>query len=366
MEFYKYLLKTALKRGINFINKLWSIITDPKQFAISNINKPNAKFHAIMFLTISIVMSTILLLPTRIPSINYEGLVISCMRLIICGLTIAGLAAGVMFLIWKVVAAKLDFGTVLILSSYFSSISNFIWAATSLLAVGFVYCLDKENADAILNGYSNLIAMEGWGFKSYLITIIVGTAALIFWSYRVWGTYRYFANVSRVRSAFAFCSYLVFFPVLFYLSGVASAGVISPILPSQKIAQTFPKELIGTWKKIKLADDKSGPEITGYTFSERGGYSTFKATSNKHCGVAVYGVMGNIEVKEASLILTPLRNIKTLENCSRSELEKVSQYIPEVYQYSINKRDTGWGLCLAGKFGKECFLPDRQGDVKKG
>ena len=165
----KVFLSTVLYWLPAFFHQVWSIASDPKAFVAK---KSGQSIHAVQdglqFLSVSIVLMIVLLVPLHITAVMNESDYTTVTRFIIVGIFNLSLSVGVLALSWRIVGGQVPLTNFFVASCYFSGIANLIWAVVSLAALGTLYTFDPIHFDEIRKGHITLEAMDSVGWKAYL------------------------------------------------------------------------------------------------------------------------------------------------------------------------------------------------------
>jgi|SRR5579862_3631321 len=114
----------------------------------------------------------------------------------------------VIHLSWRIVGGKETFLRCFILSIYISSVASLILLVFFLIATSTIVALDPDLAHAMISSGLTPIPLDQSQLllaSIYLGTIFLGAIIASLWFMLAWGAYRDANQVSRLRSALAFC-----------------------------------------------------------------------------------------------------------------------------------------------------------------
>ena len=197
------------------------------------------------------------------------------------------------------------------------------------------------------------------GFKTLGVLFAMGILAVYVWIFAIWRSYRELNQVSRVRSAIAFVVYLMLSPIALGLQFLMGASLFSP-------TQTpFPAELVGKWE----TPPEKGPSVplfpnrVIYRFDPQGYYQSLesKNVSNGGCRATIVDSgWGHASVKGSTPTLHPYKRTESIDDtCVGKKSESAKELTNEVYQYAIHQYFEGQELCLSGRFGETCMVPEK-------
>lgn len=282
-------------------------------------------------------------------------------------------ALGVASLIfaWRIVGGRVTGKKVIAATCYFSGVSTIIFLGFYLVAAGTFKLLDPAGFEQMISGTitdpSN--PLENTAFRVYVALVCCGFAIMYLWMFFLWGAYRELMQVSRLRSAIAFCIYAALSPFLLLVQSLMAVVMISV----DQTAPPVPDELVGVWETNRqsnangihsfenLAYEFSAPE---FKMVGRGSYFMIdlRSLTNGKCIIRMGQTeSGSVLVKGSTIELAPYQRIRLTDNgCTGAKSETPLDRSKSEYQYKITRQPSGWRLCLENRFGQTCLTPKGQ------
>jgi hypothetical protein len=351
----KDFLERVLKQLPGYLGQVLELLSHPKTFIEKkDLDAKNAMEGALVFFGISVFITFVACIPTLPEEQDFLTAITprATLQLFVLLLSVAALA-----LSWKMVGGKATMRKFFIVTCYLSGFMILVVSLFVLVATGSLRVLDPVEYKQVFSGHG-ANNFESFGYKVFAVILFTLMLALIIWAFIVWGTYRRLNDLSRFKSAIAFCTYNALNLVVFTVAAFMFVA-LAPVTEQELAAKRILSELEGVWEDR----DRFPTEIEIYQFYSSGNYwhSSLEWFNEGNCKiVTTVGWFGRMSVDGSTLTLTPNEGTREVENsCSGNTSEEISELTPEVYEYRIEKDEDGWRLCLSGRYGELCLTPKK-------
>ena len=342
-----------------FVSHVLELLSGPKAFILGkDMETAESALEAYTFLGITLFIALIAQV-TFLP--EQKDYLLTFASIAVQGALNLILMVAALFFAWRIVGGTLSFKIFFIVSCYFSGISTLILAYFSLLASGWLKIKDPDNAIQLLHG-SPVADPSNIGVLGFLLIFCAGLIAVYVWILVVWGAYRQLNNVSRRRSTIALIVFSVLIPLLMVPQYYMQGNFLSAQERRGTATGSLPLELVGLWGSVYAAGSGGAPstEALSYNFASGGEYFRLRTNIFKQgaCTTTTQeNSFGRASVDGSMLTLAPIRHTKTVNStCSDEKSETPLDPAKEIYPFEIRHESTGWMLCLAGRYGKQCFM----------
>jgi len=279
------------------------------------------------------------------------------------------LNVAIVVLAWRTVGGKLASKKILVASCYFCGVSTLIFLIFSLVAAGAFKLLDPVEYQEVVTGTADPFGlMDSGGNKVFLGLLCVGALATFAWIVCVWGAYREFMHLSKVRSAIALLIFMTLSPVL-----LAVQLLMTLTIMATRTTPVVPNELVGVWYKDVTKDAGNVRTTTGMTFEfDPPKYKILPAGTYKQNGKIVLSdgkcavtrtrnESGALFVRGSTMKLVPWGATESMDDpCAGKRSQTLTKAEKTDFQYKVDQQPTGWILCLSDRFGQYCLAPKAQ------
>jgi hypothetical protein len=343
-----------------FVRQLVDLLRTPREFIEKiDLDSDAALKEALTFLAISFALAFIATIPMLPNNQNKE--IAFGVSAVMAAVSYA-VSLALLLVSWKMVGGKLTFRKFITVTSYFTGVSSLLFLIFTLLGFGVFNGWDEEIAQLIHNGgYADPVdLMKSTGYKVMWAVMGLGFIVTFIWIFHVWRTYRELNQVSRLRSAIAFLTFVLLSPLAIGLQFVMASSFSAAAPPA------FPAELVGQWELTRdsRSSDTGVHNAMMFNFDPKGYYVNLitKATTNGKCYVMLSdGSYGHATVSGSNLTLHVEKHTQTTDDkCNNTKSEFGKDTINEVYQYAIRQNPDGQQLCLTGKLGEACMSPAKK------
>jgi hypothetical protein len=272
----------------------------------------------------------------------------------------------IVVLAWRIVGGKLASKKILVASCYFCGVSTIIFLAVSLVAAGAFKLLDPVEYQEVMTGTADPFSMlDSGGSKVFFGLLAVGMLAAFAWIVCVWGAYREFMHLSKVRSAIALLIFMTLSPVLLLAQSLMTLTIMAT-----RTTPVVPTELVGVWYNggFKDAGDVRTTGGAVYEFAPPkykmlpAGTYTMRGRMDSNNGKCVVVKTryesGALIVRGSTIKLVPfIVNDAVDDQCAGKRWQNPTNLSRIEYQYKLDQKPTGWTLCLSNRLGGFCLVP---------
>jgi hypothetical protein len=269
---------------------------------------------------------------------------------------------------WRIVGGKLASKKILVASCYFCGVSTLIFLAFFLVAAGTYKLIDPVEYQEAMTGTADPFSlMDSGGYKAFFSLLCLGALATFAWILCVWGAYREFMHLSKLRSSIALLIFMTLSPALLLVQSLMTVTIMAT-----RTTPIVPTELVGAWYNGGSRDVGEIRTTGGvvyefdppkYKILPAGTY-TFRGKNDSNNGKCVIVRTrfenGALIVRGSTIKLVPfLVNDAVDDQCAGKRWQNPTNLGRVEYQYKLDERPTGWTLCLSNRFGQFCLTPKK-------